>query len=767
MNKKFYYSIYFVILAPIFAIVSIMTLIQASNFHSQAKENFIYELKKDSHISLTQLENNVAHFIKSYEIHEYEKLVKNAMDHENISAIVVKDYYSGKILGNDVYMTGSIRDVDWNIVDFDKNNKTYQEMIKNAFYIETKDIIDSNSGNKLATISIYSSDKLINERLDSSVVNIVFNSVATLFLLVIILFIVMYFVILKPISQMVSNINDKDKDGIPLHKLQKYKTIETNILATTINNMIDAIKLSREKLKESEFRWTFATEGKGDGLWDWNMETNEVYFSPMWKKMLGFEENEIENNFSEWEKRVKPEHLEKAFKDLQAHLDGKTQYYENEHQILCKDGSYKWILDRGVVVSRDDNGKPIRMIGTHSDITKRKEIENKVSEQTKELEMLNKNLGKRVEDELSERIKSVRLFKDIIDSTDIFISLHDKEYRYVVANKKLAQIHNKQPEELIGKTPVEAGTISQERFESISKSIFERVLKGESINYKDWLESLMGRRYIEFNFLPFIPDRESKNIEGFIVISRDITEQHRLEQENFQNQKKGAMGDLIGIIAHQLKQPLNSLRLNKEVLIQDFEMEEVTQKSLDTYSEKVDKQINFMAESIDELRNFFSPNKQVKPFFIKRSIERAMAIIEPNINSKGIETIREYKSDSTINGIESELQQVIINIVTNAKEVLVEKRPKNPFIKITTYEEEKKIIIEIEDNGGGITEENLPKIFDSYFTTKGEKGTGIGLNLSKMIIEDSMGGKISARNSETGAIFKIELNKENHPGLVS
>lgn len=139
-------------------------------------------------------------------------------------------------------------------------------------------------------------------------------------------------------------------------------------------------KLTEQALLESEERWKFALEGAQDGLWDWNLKTNEVYYSSQWKKMLGFEENEISNKLEEWSKRVHPDDLQDCYKDIQMHLEGKTSFYTNIHRVKCKDGLIKWILDRGKIVKYDDNGKPARMIGTHTDLTERMKIEEKLKE---------------------------------------------------------------------------------------------------------------------------------------------------------------------------------------------------------------------------------------------------------------------------------------------------------------------------------------------------------------------------------------------------
>ena len=134
-------------------------------------------------------------------------------------------------------------------------------------------------------------------------------------------------------------------------------------------------RVTISKLIESEKRWQYALEGPGDGVWDWDMQTNKVLFSPQWKAMLGYTDNEIENDFEEWEKRVHPDDKQKAYEDLNKHFSGETPYYSNEHRLLCKDGSYKWVLDRGKVIDWSKDGKPLRIIGTHTDISVRKKAE--------------------------------------------------------------------------------------------------------------------------------------------------------------------------------------------------------------------------------------------------------------------------------------------------------------------------------------------------------------------------------------------------------
>jgi PAS domain S-box-containing protein len=149
-------------------------------------------------------------------------------------------------------------------------------------------------------------------------------------------------------------------------------------LARAYQSRLDELGQKEAALRESEYRWKFAIEGTGDGMWDWTIPDHKVYFSTRWKEMLGFADDGIGNGLDEWETRVHPKDLEKTLALVQACLDGETAVYASEHRVRCKDGGYKWVLDRGMVVSRDQDGKALRMIGTHTDITERMRSEREL-----------------------------------------------------------------------------------------------------------------------------------------------------------------------------------------------------------------------------------------------------------------------------------------------------------------------------------------------------------------------------------------------------
>ena len=157
--------------------------------------------------------------------------------------------------------------------------------------------------------------------------------------------------------------------------------LECRLVLTDITEQ----RQSEAALWESKLRWEYALEGAGDGLWDWDVPANTVFFSKHWKEMLGFAEAEIGSGLGEWIALIHPTDRPRRMADLQAHLAGQIGNYVSEHRLRCKDGSWKWILDRGLVIRRSPDGKPQRMIGTHCDITERKQAEDQLRERLKEL----------------------------------------------------------------------------------------------------------------------------------------------------------------------------------------------------------------------------------------------------------------------------------------------------------------------------------------------------------------------------------------------
>ncbi|RXK02885.1 sensor histidine kinase [Halarcobacter bivalviorum] len=247
-----------------------------------------------------------------------------------------------------------------------------------------------------------------------------------------------------------------------------------------------------------------------------------------------------------------------------------------------------------------------------------------------------------------------------------------------------------------------------------------------------------------------------------IKVEQEVAKQRKQEQILIQQSKHAAMGEMISNIAHQWRQPLNAVSLVIQNLKFSYYAGDLTKESLDRSVEKATMLTNSMSKTIDDFRDFFKPNKVKVEFSLQKSINRVISLVEASFNSSDIRIEQEIpKKELTIFGYENEFSQALLNIVNNAKDIILENDIKNGLIKISSFEEKGLYVIEVSDNANGIKKENQEKIFNPYFTTKEEgKGTGIGLYMTKTIIENNMEGKIFLKESSSkGTIFRIEFKK--------
>lgn len=172
----------------------------------------------------------------------------------------------------------------------------------------------------------------------------------------------------------------ENPDSMPVVPVDAWQegSMEWQLLIS-FRNVLERLQQSRQDVQQSEERFALAVQGANDGLWDWDLRTDIVYFSPRWKSMLGYEDHEIPHHFNEWLKRLHPEDRERAQETIQDYLNGRTATYRLEHRLQHKDGTYRWIIARGALL-RDKDGKPYRLAGSHTDITERKQAEEQLRE---------------------------------------------------------------------------------------------------------------------------------------------------------------------------------------------------------------------------------------------------------------------------------------------------------------------------------------------------------------------------------------------------
>ena len=260
-------------------------------------------------------------------------------------------------------------------------------------------------------------------------------------------------------------------------------------------------------------------------------------------------------------------------------------------------------------------------------------------------------------------------------------------------------------------------------------------------------------------------DKDSKIVVANI---QDITQEKLQEKLLYQQTRLAQMGEMISMIAHQWRQPLGAINtaimsINTKRKLGKFDLNKEEDRErffafMDKKHTNVLSYVQGLSQTIDDFRNFFKPNKAKEVVSITQPIENALDIVEASMESKGIKIERRYEDNSEISLYQNELMQVVLNILKNAQDNFIEKSIKDAKIEISTRVEEKEHIITIRDNGGGIADDILPKIFDPYFSTKDERnGTGLGLYMSKTIVEEHHNGALNAVNDKNGIVFEIKI----------
>jgi len=242
-------------------------------------------------------------------------------------------------------------------------------------------------------------------------------------------------------------------------------------------------------------------------------------------------------------------------------------------------------------------------------------------------------------------------------------------------------------------------------------------------------------------------------------IDKEVEKNMRKDRVMMQQSRLAQVGETISMIAHQWRQPLNTLSLITEGIYIKYTIGKLDQESMQVFKETTQKQIQQMSDTIDDFRNFFKPEKEKMVFKLESSVNHVYTILNHMLEQESIVMNIDIEENIYISGYPNELRQVLVNIINNAKDALVENNlDKKKIININAVSKEDKVSIVIEDNAGGIPDDIIDNIFDPYFSTKDEKnGTGLGLYMSKIIIEDHMNGSLSVSNSNLGASFQIEL----------
>lgn len=372
--------------------------------------------------------------------------------------------------------------------------------------------------------------------------------------------------------------------------------------------------------------------------------------------------------------------------------------------------------------------------------------------------------------------ESLRKFARAVEQSANAVFITDVHGRIEYVNPKFTAMTGYTLAEAVGKNPriLKSGHTSRDEYTNLWKTVLEgKVWNGEFLNRrKD------GSTYWEAASISPILD-DSGQITHFVAVKEDIgarkaaedslkqlnaTLEQRVSEEVARNMAQermlihqsrlAAMGEMIGNIAHQWRQPLNALGLLLANVRDAQAYGELTPDYLNQEVEQGERLISKMSSTIDDFRNFFKPNKEKQAFLLARKVRESVEIVSATLRHCGIELTVGGDEDITAVGYPNECSQVLLNLVSNAKDALVERKVNEGRIAIHFERRGGMAVLTVRDNAGGIAPEILPHVFDPYFTTK-DKGTGIGLYMSKIIVENNMGGAITARNVDGGAEFMV------------
>lgn len=536
--------------------------------------------------------------------------------------------------------------------------------------------------------------------------------------------------------------------------------------------------IAQEALRASEERWQLALQGTSDGIWDWNYQTNEVFYSTHWKEMLGYEDHEIGNQLDEFLSRLHPDDLERTKQTVQDHVARITPYYIEEFRLRCSDGSYKWILARAQAVW-NEAGTPIRLVGSHVDISERKQREEalqSIVEGTASaidiafFHCLVQHLAKVLQVRYALVAEYVDGEKTRLRSLAFWIGEGFAEnFEYNLADTPGATIINHR----------------QGHYPENIQPLFPIDLYLVDLNIQGYwavpLQNSGGDAIGILAVLDVKPTLYSQTQESILKIfaaragaelERKHIEQQLRSAKEAADRANQAKSEFLANMSHELRTPLNGILGYAQILNKDNSLNQQQQQSISTIRQCGSHLLTLINDILDlskiEARKM---ELHISPIHFPSFLQSIVEICQIRAEQKGI-SLSYYPNSSLPDGIQADekrLRQVLINLLSNAikftdiggvtftVEVLKNNNPINNDNPVNH-----KIRFQVEDTGMGMNPEEIEKIFLPFEQVgsikKQTEGTGLGLTISQNIIS-IMGSTINVKSKPgVGSIFWTDLD---------
>ena len=534
------------------------------------------------------------------------------------------------------------------------------------------------------------------------------------------------------------------RDGAIRHVEISCAEIENGLLTVYVDNTEN--RLIQEVLRESEERWQFALAGADDGVWDWDISSQKVIYTRRWKEMLGYQEHEIGDSVEEWSRRVHPEDLPLIQSCLAEHMAGRSASYRAEHRLLCKDGSYKWILTRGKVMKRDAAGQPMRIIGTHTDIT----------------------IDKATEEALRASLSQQRMLAEVVETSAMPFAIGQANGSLQMVNRAFELLTGYSRAAIIQKVNW-LKTLTPPEYHAAEIQLLEKSLADrQPFNFeKEFIRADGSRVPIELLVQPIYD--EAGNYLHFRAFFKDISERKKSAREleaamarvNLASQAKT---EFLASMSHEIRTPLNAILGYTQILQREPDVHPATRQKLDIINRSGENLLQILNDILD-LAKIEAGQMQLLPveFNLPQLLQDQARLFKPLAAQKDLAFHLVLPEDlpSIVCADEAKLRQILLNLLGNATK-FTERGSIELRVSLSRSNPNRpELCLLVTDTGPGITAEEETKLFKKFQQAKAGreafKGIGLGLAISRQFAR-LMGGEITLTSTPgSGSCFQISL----------